>query len=76
MQDLDWELPYPVEQTFYATPNLLDKINGEDITVFHESQIYIVINEAIDALQEAEIMTQVEIKELLEKYKNGTQHRL
>ncbi|MFW5871847.1 MAG: hypothetical protein ACOCUT_01950, partial [bacterium] len=37
MQDLDWELPYPVEKTFYATRNLLDKINGQETTVFDES---------------------------------------
>ncbi len=72
MQDLDWELPSPVELTFYATRNLLDKVNGEEVTVFDEPQIYVVINQAIDALSQEKIMSDVEIKELLKKYKNGT----
>ena len=74
MQDLDWELPPPVELTFYATRNLLDKINGEEMTVFDEPQIYVVINQAIDALSQSKVMSDTEIKDLLKKYKNGTQH--
>lgn len=70
MQDLDWELPPLVELTFYATRNLLDKINGEEVTVFDEPQIYVVINQAIDALSQSEIMSDIEIKELLKRYKD------
>ena len=65
MQDLDWELPYPVERIFYAIRNFLDKLNGQDTTVFGEPQIYTVINQAIDALETAEILTEAEIKALL-----------
>lgn len=74
MQDLDWELPSPVELTFYSTRNLLDKVNGKEVTVFDEPQIYVVINQAIDALSQEKIMSDKEIKELLKNYKNGTQH--
>lgn len=70
MQDLDWELPPPVELTFYATRNLLDKINGEKTTIFDEPQIYVVINQAIDALSQSKIMSDTEIKELLKRYKD------
>jgi len=70
MQDLDWELSPPVELTFYATQNLLDKINGEETTIFDEPQIYVVINQAIDALSQSNLMIDTEIKELLKKYKN------
>ena len=74
MQDLDWELPYCVERVFYSIRNLLDKLSGQNITVFDESQIYVVINQAIDALYKEKILTENEIKEILNKYKNGTQH--
>jgi hypothetical protein len=73
MQDLDWELPAPVKLAFYATRNLLDKINGEEITVFDEPLIYVVINQAIDALSQAKVMSDSEINELLKKYKKSTQ---
>lgn len=72
IQDLDWELPNPVSLTFYSIRNLLDKINGQEMTLFGEPQIYVVINQAIDALLQTEIMSDVDINELLKKYKSGT----
>ena len=69
MQDLDWELPYSVEKTFYAIRNLLEKLCGQETTVFDEPQIYVVINQAIDALSESRLMSDDEIKEILNKYK-------
>ena len=65
LQDLDWELPYPVEKTFYAVQNLLDKLSGEDITVFGEPLIYVVISQVVDSLIEAKIMTNEEIRDFM-----------
>lgn len=76
MQDLDWELPYPVEMTFYSIRNLLDKLNGQNTTVFGDSQIYLVINQAIDALEKSGILTEKQILELLNNYNNDPHHQV
>jgi len=68
MQDFDWELPYPVERTFYALRNLLDKAAGQNCTSFGESQIYLVINQAIDALEKAKVLSESEIRAVFKKY--------
>lgn len=70
MQDLDWEVPAPVELTFYSVKNLLDKISREELTVFNEPQIYVVINQALDALSQVKIMSPIDIDTLLESYMN------
>ena len=36
LQDLDWELPYEVQTTFYAVYNLIDTLLGKEKTVFAE----------------------------------------
>jgi hypothetical protein len=65
LQDSDWELPYAVEHIFYAVYNLLGKVNGADASAFDEPIIYIAINQAIDAIETAKLMTEEEINILL-----------
>lgn len=69
MQDDDWEMPDAVEKVFYAAYNLNEFLNGLTTTTFAESQIYLVINQAIDALLTKEIMTLAEINNLIAQYK-------
>jgi hypothetical protein len=57
LQDSDWELPYPVQHTLYAASNLVKKITGESITPFDEPLIYVVINQAFDALISANVFS-------------------
>lgn len=71
LQDTDWELPYEVEKIFYAVHNLLEASVGNTKTVFDESTIYVAINQAIDALNRSGIVTDLEIKNILNDYKNG-----
>jgi hypothetical protein len=61
LEDLDWELPYPVERIFYAVHNLLEGIQ-KPITIFNESCQYVSINQAVDALQESGLMDMVQIR--------------
>jgi hypothetical protein len=68
LQDLDWELPKPVEMCFYAIRNLLDRIDGQETTVFNEPQIFVVINQAIEALMLVSAITEAEIGAIFEKY--------
>ena len=71
LQDLDWELPYEVERTFYAVHNLLISALGKEKSVFNESTIYVTINQAIDAISSLKLMTETEIREILYDNKNG-----
>jgi hypothetical protein len=64
MQDLDWELPYPVERTFYAVNNLLGG-HQEKVTVFDELTYYVAVNQAVDALAENGTMEIEEIRKLI-----------
>ncbi len=63
LQDLDWEIPENIRLIFYASYNLLGKINGEKETIFHEDQMYLVLNQAIDAILKSNLMTKEEIIE-------------
>jgi hypothetical protein len=71
LQDLDWELPYEVERTFYAVHNLLDSVLGKEKTVFNGTTIYVTINQAIDAIESSKLLSETEIKEMLYENKNG-----
>jgi len=51
LQDLDWELPYSVERTFYAVYNLLTGAI-EKSTIFDEKTHYVSVNQAADAITE------------------------
>lgn len=68
LQDHDWELPKPVEMSFYAIRNLLDRKDGQETTVFNEPQIFVVINQAIEALMLVGAITEKEIGEIFDKY--------
>ena len=65
LQDIDWELPNEVEKTFYAVHNLLDAALGKEMTAFNESTIYVTINQAIDALNNSNTLTEEEIRKVL-----------
>ncbi len=65
LQDLDWELPYEVERTFYAVHNLLVSTLGKEKSVFNETTIYVTINQAIDAISSIKLLTETEIREIL-----------
>lgn len=69
LQDLDWEIPENIQLIFYSAHNLLGKINGETKTIFGDEQLYLVINQSIDAILKSGLMSDNQIKELLEKYK-------
>lgn len=71
LQDTDWELPTIVERTFYSVYNLLGSIVDKDITAFNERTIYVAINQSIDAIQTAGILSESQIKETLEQAKIG-----
>ena len=71
LQDLDWELPYEVERTFYAVHNLLVSTLGKEKSVFNETTIYVTINQAIEALSSSKLMTETEIRDILYDNKNG-----
>ena len=71
MQDLNWKLPYSVEKTFYAIRNLLNRLSGQEVTLFDEPLIYVVINQSIDALEEANILTETELEKILAEYRNS-----
>lgn len=73
LQDLDWELPNEVERTFYAVHNLLDSLLGKEKTVVNEATIYVTINQAIEALESSNLLTEKEIREIL--YENKTTHQ-
>ncbi len=68
LQDADWELPAPVQLVFYAVSNLVDALAGQAETVFSESTRYVVVNQAVDALQQAELMHEGEIRAILYQF--------
>ena len=72
LQDLDWELPVPVEKIFYSIYNLLESVMGKHVTVFEEKTIYVSINQAIEALESGKVLTEFQIKEILKGYRNSS----
>lgn len=71
MQDFDWELPYCIERIFYSTYNLLETILGKEYASFNERTIFVAINQAIDALDTGKVLSEKEIKEILNAFKTG-----
>ena len=71
LKDLDWELPNEIERSLYAVYNLLNYTLGNEKTVLNAATIYVSINQAIDVLENAKIMSQEEIMQILYGNKNG-----
>jgi hypothetical protein len=68
LQDWDWQLPREVEKVFYAVYNLLDAAFEYNMSPSDDDEIYVSINQAIDALETAGIMTTLEIQGILKEY--------
>ena len=64
LQDADWVLPYPVERVFYAIYNLVDGFK-QKVSVFGELVHYLSVNQAVDAIYKAGLMTPGELKKLI-----------
>ena len=69
LQDSDWELPRKVELTFYSVHNLLSGLTQEGNTVFNESYFYVSVNQAIDAITKAKILTRDKIKSIIDEFR-------
>lgn len=69
MQDLDWELPYPVAQLFYSVFNLMQFVDDEKKYEPHKDLAYVSMNQSIDALESSGLKTMEEIKAILDSYK-------
>ena len=67
MQDLDWELPHPVERLFYSVYNLVDFFN--DKCKDADDSACISMDQSIEALVSSGIKTREEIKAILDFYK-------
>ena len=65
LQDMDWELPEAVVKTFYAVYNLLGSIVENELTAFNDPRIYVSINQAIDAIETAGLLTEIQVREIL-----------
>jgi hypothetical protein len=70
MQDFDWELPHKVESTFYAVYNLLKGLKEK--TTFDRNNHYISISQAVEALQEGEVLDENEIRKIIYKENYNT----
>jgi len=68
LQDIDWEFPYIPERIFYSVYNLIRSIVEEKLKVF---TISVSINQAIDAIQNAGLLTDDQIRQILDKAQNG-----
>jgi hypothetical protein len=68
MQDFDWELPYPVERVFYALWNLFDTVIGQNRRLFDNSQVHIAVNQVVDALVAAKVLSESEIHAVFKMY--------
>ncbi|HVX27018.1 MAG TPA: hypothetical protein VHB70_11790 [Parafilimonas sp.] len=69
LQDIDWELPYIPERIFYSVYNLIRSIVETDLKVF---TISVSINQAIHAIQTAGLLTDDEIRKILDNAQNGS----
>src|SRR5688572_7266621 len=61
LQDSDWELPEQVKKTFYSVYNLIGSIIYKNITAIDESRLYVSINQVIDAIKTADILSENQI---------------
>lgn len=75
LQDSDWELPNEVRLTFYSIKNVLTKISGQNTSSFNEPLLYVAINQAIDAIYTAKIMTTDEVKNIFDTRKQKKESR-
>lgn len=71
LQDSDWELPEQVKKTFYSVYNLIGSIIHKNMATIDESRLYITINQAIDAIKTADILSENQINQILQRMKNG-----
>lgn len=67
MQDLDWELPPPVERLFYSVYNIVDFFNDKRKNVADSACIS--MNQSIEALLSSGTKTVEDIKAILDSYK-------
>ena len=68
IQDLDLELPNPVEKAFHSVHNLLELKPKLKQTIFGDNYPYLIINQAIDSLSSSKTKTDEEIKNILACY--------
>lgn len=68
IQDLDLELPKPVEKAFHSVYNLLELKPKLKQTMFRESYPYLIINQAIDSISSSKTKSDEEIKNILACY--------
>jgi hypothetical protein len=67
IQDDDWKLPAAVEKIFFSVYNLLNAIiNTNDNSVKY---YYTSINQAIDVIDSEKLLSEKEIKLIIEQYK-------
>ncbi len=62
MQDDDWKLPQAAEKFFYSVFNLLNALTCPDDRARY---FYVSINQAIDAVESAGLLSEEEIKSIL-----------
>lgn len=68
MKDWELEMDRHPQLIFYAASNLLSYINGEEITIYKESSIYVAVNQTIDAILRTNLQSQNEIDAILRSY--------
>jgi hypothetical protein len=68
LQDMDWKLPAPVQLVFYAVSNLVDALAGQAKTVLSASTHYVVVNQAVDALQQTGLLQEEAIRAILYQF--------
>jgi hypothetical protein len=71
LQDMDWDLPDEVERIFYSVYNiargLLSEVDNEnDQLIF-----YVAINQAIDVIESEGILTERQIRDILDEFKKA-----
>jgi hypothetical protein len=68
IRDDYWILPEDVKLIVWAASNLVDKLAGESITRVGEDQLYLVINQEVDALTKANRITFDEVNVMIREY--------
>ncbi|MEI7484699.1 MAG: hypothetical protein WCK13_08305 [Ignavibacteriota bacterium] len=67
LQDGDWNLPYSALKTFYSAYNLVNAVTLKEENVLGNSEIYVSINHAIDAIETSGLLTTEQIKQILKE---------
>jgi hypothetical protein len=65
IQDVVWELPFPVESVFYAVYNLLRGLKEK--ILYNRNSYYVSISQAIEALQVGELLDDNAIRRIIYK---------